>query len=135
MRLEDFSIFYDLFFCVFRFFYGKRGAFTLFEATPEFLYISQIDDNANEVHKAQLKPRNSATAITAVPKAITTISWGGFSKPWGIVIGVSLALVGTLGGIGFSRALWSKRSRNKIQWTRLPEELNEDQDCETENLS
>lgn len=42
---------------IFRFFNGQSGAFTLFEATPEFLKISQIDDNENEVYRTQLKPR------------------------------------------------------------------------------
>lgn len=60
---------------------------------------------------------------------------GGSSNPWGILIAVLLALVGTIGGIGFSRAFWSKRSREKIHWAKVPEELIEDQDCETEILT
>lgn len=43
--------------CIFRFFSGDCGAFTLFEATPEFLKVSQINDYGNELHKTKLKPR------------------------------------------------------------------------------
>lgn len=46
-----------LFFPIFRFFNGETGAFTLFEATPESLNISQIDDKGKEVYSAELKPR------------------------------------------------------------------------------
>lgn len=40
-----------------KFFNGQCGAFTLFEATPECLSVSQIDEHGNELHKAKLKPR------------------------------------------------------------------------------
>lgn len=40
-----------------KFFKGDCGAFTLLEATPEFLKVSQIDDCGNELYKAKLKPR------------------------------------------------------------------------------
>lgn len=40
-----------------KFFNGETGAFTLFEATPESLNISQINDNGKEVYSAELKPR------------------------------------------------------------------------------
>lgn len=112
-------------FCVFRFFNGDYGAFTLLEATPEFLKISQIDENGNEVNKAQLKPRGASSR--------TDDATFGFNNPWGSLIAVLLALVGTLGAISFARALRSKKSRKKILWARVPEEANED--SETENLT
>lgn len=112
-------------FCVFRFFNGDYGAFTLLEATPEFLKISQIDENGNEVNKAQLKPRGASSR--------TDDATFGFNNPWGPLIAVLLALVGTLGAISFARALRSKKSRKKILWARVPEEANED--SETENLT
>lgn len=46
-----------------KFFNGYYGAFTLFEATPEFLKIKQINENGKELYKAQLRPRNSRTVV------------------------------------------------------------------------
>ncbi|XP_020600776.1 tartrate-resistant acid phosphatase type 5-like isoform X1 [Orbicella faveolata] len=46
-----------------KFFNGYYGAFTLFEATPEFLKITQINENGKELYKAQLRPRNSRTVV------------------------------------------------------------------------
>ena len=52
-------------FCpIFRFFNGERGAFTLFEATPESLTISQIDDNGKQVYGAKLKPRTNHRSLS-----------------------------------------------------------------------
>lgn len=53
-----------LFFAIFRFFNGDSGAFTLFEATPEFLKISQINDNDKEVYSAELKPRTIPRSLS-----------------------------------------------------------------------
>lgn len=35
----------------------------MFEATPEFLKITQINENGKELYKAQLRPRNSRTVV------------------------------------------------------------------------
>lgn len=40
-----------------KFFNGQTGAFTLLEATPEFLTISQINDRGRQVYQAKLLPR------------------------------------------------------------------------------
>ena len=52
LRLHGYGIL-----CIFRFFSGVCGAFTLFEATPEFLKVSQISEYGKELYKATLKPR------------------------------------------------------------------------------
>lgn len=44
----------------FRYFNGQTGAFTLLEATPDFLMISQIDDRGRQVYQAKLLPRTSS---------------------------------------------------------------------------
>lgn len=53
-----------------KFFNGQSGAFTLLEATPEFLKISQIDDNGKEVYKAKLKPRTSSRSLSDAENTI-----------------------------------------------------------------
>ena len=35
----------------------------MFEATPEYLKITQINENGKELNKAQLRPRNSRTVV------------------------------------------------------------------------
>jgi len=53
-----------MFYLIFRFFNGDSGAFSLFEATPESLKISQIDDNDKEVYSAVLKPRTILRSLS-----------------------------------------------------------------------
>lgn len=43
-----------------KYFNGQTGAFTLLEATPDFLMISQIDDRGRQVYQAKLLPRTSS---------------------------------------------------------------------------
>lgn len=57
-------------FVICRFFNGQSGAFTLLEATPEFLKISQIDDNGKEVYRAKLKPRTSSRSLSDAENTI-----------------------------------------------------------------
>lgn len=92
----------------------------MFEATPELLKITQINENGKEVNKAQLRPRNSRTVVTF-----------GFSNPWGPLTVVLLVLVGTLGATGFLHAFRSWTEREKSLWTRVPE--GSSQESETEN--
>ena len=76
------------------------------------------------MNKAQLKPRRSRTAVTSS----VSKSW-----PWGLLIAGLLALVCTLGAISFSRALRSKKSREKIVWARVSQ-AESSEDSETEHL-
>ena len=92
----------------------------MFEATPEFLKITQINENGEEVNKAQLRPRSSRTVLTF-----------GFSNPWGPLTVVLLVLEGTLGATGFLHAFRSTKARRKSLWTRVPE--GSSQESETEN--
>lgn len=92
----------------------------MFEATPELLKITQINENGKEVNKAQLRPRNSRTVVTF-----------GFSNPWGPLTVVLLVLVGTQGATGFLHAFRSWTAREKSLWTRVPE--GSSQESETEN--
>lgn len=104
----------------FWFFNSYYGAFTLFEATPEFLKITQINENVKELNKAPLTPRNSRTR--------------GISNPWGPLIAVLLALVGIVGATGFLCALRSMKACEKLKsrkvWTRVPEESSEESEPE-----
>lgn len=104
----------------FWFFNSYYGAFTLFEATPEFLKITQINENGKELTKAQLTPRNSRTR--------------GISNPWGSLIAFLLALVVIVGATGFLRVLRSTKAREKLKrrkvWTRVPEESSEESEPE-----
>ena len=93
----------------------------MFEATPEFLKITQINENGKELNKAKLTPRNSRNSV--------------ISSPWSPSIAVLLALVGIMGATGFLCALRSTKAREKLKirkiWTRVPEESS--QESEPEN--
>lgn len=53
-----------------KFFHGDCGAFTLFEATREFLKVSLIDDAGNELYNIKLKPRTAIQSMDDEENAI-----------------------------------------------------------------
>ena len=93
----------------------------MFEATPEFLKITQINENGKVLNKAKLTPRNSRNSV--------------ISSQWSLLIAILLALVGIVGTMGFLCALRSTKAREKLKirkiWTRVPEESS--QESEPEN--
>ena len=95
----------------------------MFEATPELLKITQINENGKELNKAKLTPRNSRNSVIC--------------SQWSLLIAVLLALEATVlvGAIGFLCALRSTKAREKLKirkiWTRVPEESS--QESEPEN--
>lgn len=56
--------------CSLKFFHGDCGAFTLFEATPNFLRVSLIDEFGNELYKTKLKPRRTIQTMEDEENAI-----------------------------------------------------------------
>ena len=93
----------------------------MFKATPEFLKITQINENGKKLYKAQLTPRKSRTST--------------ISSSWSVLIAVLLALVGAVGVTGFLCLLRSTKEREKLKirniWTRVPEDSS--QESEPEN--
>ena len=93
----------------------------MFEATPEFLRITQINENGKVLNKAKLTARNSRNSV--------------ISSQWSLLIAILLALVGIVGTMGFLCALRSTKAREKLKirkiWTRVPEESS--QESEPEN--
>ena len=93
----------------------------MFDATPEFLTITQINENGKELNKAKLTPRNSRNSVVSSPRSLS--------------IAVLLALVGIVCATGFLCALRSTKAREKLKirkiWTRVPEESS--QESEPEN--
>jgi len=115
----------------------------LLEATPEFLKITQINENGKELNKAQLPPRKSRTVVAfdlvkqkTQPKLIASVKpiSRGINNPWDPFIAVLLAVVGTLAVTGFLCALQSskacRKTNNRKIWTRVPEESSQESEFE-----
>ena len=133
----------------------------MFEATPESLKITQINENGEELHKAQLRPRNSRTVVafdlikpktqprltpstkpTLQPKlklkptsklTLKPISVPrGINNPRGLYIAVLLAVVGTLAATGVLCALRSSKARKKTKSRKTWTRVPEDSSQESE---
>lgn len=53
-----------------KFFYGQAGAFTLFEATPEVITVSQINEYGRALYNTQLKPRTIIQSLNDAEDAM-----------------------------------------------------------------